>query len=170
MALSTVEVMAQQRRQYESFKNSGQEEAIKNRLNRRVQLVLDGIGGRRTPRNLYGLRPIRRQELFAWYDDQRGPAIPRVAGKSFDFGVEEGESLVEWLVQEHGGLVLPTEESGRETSTVKLVDRYPCPSGVEFRRTAYLENRILHIGDTPEFIPGFSPTYAIYWDVSRRGR
>lgn len=78
----------------EKFKASGEAAKFEDALKRRINLVASNANGTRKPRNLFGLLPIKEQELLRMIDDDRGIKGIWVAGKRFKYDLPVAEDLV----------------------------------------------------------------------------
>lgn len=170
MALSTIESWNHYKAAEEHLKGGGLKDSYEERIRGRIRLVVDSSAGRRTLRNLWGLKPVRQQELFKWEDG--GGLFPEstfVGGRHFDFHSEAGElgeELVGTVINEFGDAgTISEQQEEHDNSVIKTTLVLGSESGVAFRRTSYRENRRLRDGDVEEFVPGFLPTFAFFWDV-----
>lgn len=168
MGLSTVELWNREIDARQDLEQSGETDVHKARIRDRIQLVVDSASGHRTFRNLWGLKPVRKQELFHWIgDDGLFPSRSYVGGKGLGInsllgGV--GEGLAEEVMDEFGerDQVSVTEE-GHTKPTIISTDIYRSQKGIEFHRIAYRENRRIHVSDPEAWIPGIPATFDISW-------
>lgn len=167
MAESTAETFSRDQVNEAALQSSDQESIFRNRINQRVQLVADSLEGKRRFRNLWGLRPVRQQELYHFTDgDGLFPSVTWVAGRQFHFGAHLGEDLVESSAYQLGQSIKGNhDEIGRNRLTIIDSWTSQLANGLIFKRTAYSENRTLPDG-SQEFVPGFPPTFEVFWYVS----
>lgn len=161
---STIEQWQQLDNAERELRESGLEASLEQRVKNRIQMVLDSASGTRTPRNLWGLLPIGKQELFRWNDGADiFPDTTKVAGKRIPYTElgELGEILVDKVLNSLGvDSLTSVHEEAHINRSIREKDVYSLPgSPIEFHR---IEWRTDGGG-----VPGFPSTYQIVLQVVR---
>jgi hypothetical protein len=172
--VSTSELMARETAAEEAFQASGQAQKYKDAVKERIALVVASGDSqpKRRFRNLWGLNPVKSQELLYYKAGDFGINDLRVGGKRIDTDLSVAEDLVTQVVDEltKGREVdysEPVEGTIKSLNTFTTVTKVPS-LGIELHRTDFFFKPWIRKPDgsvAVEFIPGYNPHIATHLDV-----
>jgi hypothetical protein len=134
-------------------------------IERRIQDVSDGMNGRKTRKNLWGLFPSRRKDLMFWDNTFFGITNCKIAGTRVNAPHSDiAEKLLNMVIGKYDLEII--KEKSRVDGTTTIV--YRASSGLEFHRhTLGITPALLKVhGDLGHYFP--DPGEAervILWEV-----